>query len=93
MAQARYFLTEYEESAAAGRRGLGLIPENILALRFTAASLGQLGRAGECGALLAALRRSTAPTLEAIGRSVQHLYRSPAMIEHMLDGLRKAGLD
>jgi TolB-like protein/predicted Zn-dependent protease len=93
MAQAHYFLANYEESVTAGRRALGLIPENILALRFTAASLGQLGRAGECTALLAALHRSTAPTLEAIGKSVQHLYRSASMIEHMLDGLRKAGLD
>jgi len=91
VAQARYFLGQYEEAAAAGQQALALIPENLLALRFTVASLGKLGRSGECGPLLAVLGRSTAPSIDAIGRSIQHLYRAPEMVEQLLDGLRKAG--
>ena len=93
VSQAKYFLHRYEEAASAGRQGLSLIPENLLAQRFTAASLGQLGRAAEAEPIVAALRQSTARSIEEVRRSVAHLYRDEQMIEHMLDGLRKADLD
>jgi len=90
--QAHFFLKNYEEAVTFGRQALFLIAENPLALRFTAASLGQLGRAEDAAPLIAALRQSPAPSVETIRKSVAHLYRDPAMIEHMVDGLSRAGL-
>lgn len=91
--QAHYFLGAYEEAATIGQQALFLIEQNPIAQRFTAASLGQLGKTGEAEPLIAVLRKSPAPSTEAIRGSVIRLYRNRDMIEHMLDGLRKAGLD
>jgi TolB-like protein/class 3 adenylate cyclase/cytochrome c-type biogenesis protein CcmH/NrfG len=93
VSQAQYFLTEYEEAVASGQQALSLIAENPLAYRFAAASLGQLDRIGEAAELIAFIRRSSTPSIAAIRQSVSHLYRDERMIEHMLDGLRRAGLD
>jgi hypothetical protein len=76
-----------------GQQALFLIAENPVAQRFTAASLGQLGRIAEAEPLIAVLHTSPAPSIGAIRKSVSHLYRDPQTIEHMLDGLRKAGLE
>jgi adenylate cyclase len=93
ISQANYFLRNYEEAAAVGQQALSLIPENPLAQRFAAASFGQLGRQADAEPIVKALRRSTAPTIEAVHKSVAHLYRDETMVEHMLEGLRKAGLE
>jgi len=91
VSQANYFLRNYEEAASVGQQALSLIPENPLAQRFAAASLGQLGRGADAEPIVKALRRSRAPTIEAVRQSVAHLYRDETMVEHMLEGLRKAG--
>jgi len=91
--QAHYFLKNYEEAAAVGQQALSLIPENPLGQRFAAASLGQIGRLADAAWIVAALRRSSVPSIEAIRTSVTRLYRQEQMIEHMLEGLRKAGLE
>jgi adenylate cyclase len=92
VSQAQYFLRVYEEAAVMGQHALSLISENPLAHRFAAASLGQLGRTIEAEAIVLTIRQSPTPSIEAIRKSVVHLYRDEQMIEHMLDGLRKAGL-
>ena len=91
--QAHYFLGAYQEAATIGQQALFLIEQNPIAQRFTAASLGQLGRVAEAEPLIAVLRKSPAPSIEAIRGSVTRLYRNADMIEHMIDGLRKAGLN
>jgi adenylate cyclase len=93
VSQSNYFLEDYEDAAAVGQQALSMIPENLLAQRFAAASLGQLGRVAEADPIVATLRQSTAPSIEAVRRSVVRLYRDQQMIEHMLVGLRKAGLE
>jgi adenylate cyclase len=90
--QSLYFQESYEEAASVGQQALFLIAENPIAQRFTAAALGQLGRASESRALIDTLVRSPAPTVAAVRSSVRHLYRSERMVDHMLEGLRKAGL-
>jgi adenylate cyclase len=92
VSQAQYFLKAYEEAAVIGQHALSLISENPLAHRFVAASLGQLSRTKEAEPILLIIRRSSTPSLDAIRNSVGHLYREGKMIEHMLDGLKKAGL-
>jgi tetratricopeptide (TPR) repeat protein len=93
VAQAHYFLQEYEEAATIGRKALAMIPENPLALRFSTAALGQLSRTSDAETLLERVRQSTAPSIDSIKRSISKLYRHEEMIRHLLDGLRKAGLD
>jgi adenylate cyclase len=92
VSQAQYFLRVYDDAAIMGRHALSLISENPLAHRFAAASLGQLGRRTEAEAVVLTIRQSRTPSIKAIKQSVLHLYRDEQMIEHMLDGLRKAGL-
>jgi tetratricopeptide (TPR) repeat protein len=93
VALAQYFLGDYAEASQLGQQAVALIPDNPVAHRFTAASLAQLGKADEAAPFVAAIRQSSSPTIETIRQAVSHLYRDPRMIEHMLDGLRKAGLD
>ncbi|MGA8402988.1 MAG: adenylate/guanylate cyclase domain-containing protein [Stellaceae bacterium] len=90
--QAYYFQENYEKAAEVGREALLLIAENPIAQRFTAASLGQLGLIVEAADLIETLRRSPSPSISSIRDAVRHLYRDGRMIDHMLDGLRKAQL-
>jgi len=92
LAQAYYFLEHYEDAIAAAQRALTLIPGNVIATRFLAASLGQLGRAAEAAPAVAFLRDSREPTLAATKRLMEPIYRAPEAISHVLDGLQKAGL-
>jgi adenylate cyclase len=90
--QAHYFKRNYFEAVAAGQQALLLLAENPIAQRFTLASLGQMERMRDSQPLIHIIRRSPTPSLAAIKQSVLRLYRNPLMVEHMLDGLRKAGL-
>ena len=92
VSQAQYFLRVYDEAAVMGQHALSLISENPLAHRFAAASFGQLGKTTEAEAIVSAIRQSRTPSIEAIKKSVVHLYRDEQMVEHILEGLRKAGL-
>jgi adenylate cyclase len=89
----QYFLADYAEAARMAQQAIALIPENPIAYRFAAASFAQLGRGNEALPFVNVIRQSSTPTIEAIRQSVSQLYRDPQMIEHMLDGLRKSGLD
>ena len=92
VSQAQYFLRIYQEAAIIGQHALSLISENPLAQRFVAASLGQLGRKTEAEPVMLRISQSPTPSIEAIKKSVARLYRDEQMVEHLLDGLRKAGL-
>jgi adenylate cyclase len=91
-AAGRYFCRAYEESVEAAKRAIQLFPDFPLPYRYLAAALGQLGRAEEAKtALEAAL---------ALGPGSFHLHVRgrppwfrPEDHAHMLEGLRKAGLE
>jgi hypothetical protein len=70
-----------------------MIPKNLLAFRFLAASLGQLGMVSEAAPAIAFLQKSRASTLAQIKEAMQVQYRVPEMISHVLDGLKKAGME
>jgi len=93
VAQAQYFLKHYEEAAVIGRQAISLISENPLAHRFAAASLGQLGKKAEAEPMVMLIRQSRTPSVQAIRNSIVHLYRDEVMIQHLLAGLRRAGLE
>ena len=56
------------------------------------AGLAQLGRIEEAQTALAELRLLN-PDLAFIERNFRRLYTDPAAVEHILDGLRKAGFE
>jgi TolB-like protein/DNA-binding winged helix-turn-helix (wHTH) protein/Tfp pilus assembly protein PilF len=92
LSQTYYFLEQYEDAIAAARRALSLIPINLIASRFLAASFGQLGMVSDAAPVLPFLRGSNAPTLADVKRSMEAIVRVPKMIEHVLEGLQKAGM-
>jgi TolB-like protein/Tfp pilus assembly protein PilF len=92
LAQAHYFMEQYDSAIAAAQRALALITGNVIATRFLAASLGQLNRAAEAEPWVNFLRDSREPTLADQQRLMEIFYRGPNLILHVLDGLKKAGM-
>jgi len=92
LAQAHYFLGQYQDAVVAARRALSLIPGNVIAVRFMVAGLGQLGMIAEAASPLALLRKSREPTLADQKALMEPIYRVTKMITHVLDGLQKAGM-
>jgi adenylate cyclase len=88
---AHYFERNYAEALIVARSAIRDYPDFALPYRWEAASLGQLGRAEEADQ---ALRRAIAVSPVAFAFYVQT--RQPWWRaedhKHMLDGLRKAGL-
>ena len=83
-----YGMRRYAEAAASMKRAVTLYAWEIL---YLVASLGWMGALDEVGALMAGFRA------EYPGRSLlQHAaiepYENPADLEHLMDGLRKAGV-
>ena len=90
-AAAHFFLRQYEAAIEAAERALGLAPEYNAARRFLIASLVHAGREAEaCAQAAELMRRDPTCTLARTKRNVP--YRHDWMIEHVLDGLRRAGV-
>ncbi len=84
---------EEQEREQVGARILRLNPDAVIAYRALAASYAQLGRIDEARAALAeVLRIDPDRTLEKVKRTITDLGFDPDVIEHQIDGLRKAGL-
>jgi adenylate cyclase len=90
LAGAHYQMRRYEEAVAAGRRSWSLNRNWPHGLRYVVAGLAQLGRIEEAQAALAELKLMDA-NLEFSASML--LYLDPADVDHLLDGLRKAGLE
>ena len=90
-AQAAYQLGRYEAAAATSRRRIIRKPETDASRVLLAASYGQLGRFDEAReAWREALRVSPDYSLEQRRKVLP--YKNPADFEHVVEGLRKAGL-
>jgi hypothetical protein len=61
-------------------------------LRYVVAGLARLGRIEEAKAALEELKLVN-PNLAFIAGNLRRLYNDEASVEHILDGLRAAGLD
>src|SRR6516164_5591685 len=92
LACAHYRLRNYEESVMAGRRSWTLNRNWPLGLTHAAAALAQLGRIEEAQAALADLK-GLDPNLSFVRTTVQRLYAYQAGIDHLLEGLQKAGFE
>ncbi|HWZ41085.1 MAG TPA: tetratricopeptide repeat protein [Bradyrhizobium sp.] len=90
LAGAYYQMRHYEKAIAAGRRSWSLNRNWPHGLRYVVAGLAQLGRIEEAQVALSDLQLTDAN----LGFSASMLRRNwpdPADVDHLLDGLRKAG--
>jgi tetratricopeptide (TPR) repeat protein len=97
LAGAHYLLGHYEEAVAAGRRSWSLNRNWPAGLRYVVAGLAQLGRIEDAQLALAELKLLN-PSLAFVERTFvernfRRLYADTASVEHILDGLRKAGFE
>jgi adenylate cyclase len=90
LAGAHYQMGHYAEAVEAGRRSWSLNRNWPHGLRYVVAGLAQLGRTEEAQAALADLKRMD-PNLEFSASVFRRNWSNPADVEHLLEGLRKAG--
>ena len=87
---ALYFAGRFEECIHAGRRALALAPQDTIARKYVAMSLGQLGRTRDAQIEIAELAKRQ--TDASIALFQQQGFRHKWMRELHVEGLRKAGL-
>jgi len=92
LAGAHYQMRHYAEAVEAGRRSWTLNRNWPHGLRYVVAGLGQLDRIEEAQEPLAALKLMDA-SLEYSASILRRNYPNPADVDHLLDGLRKAGFE
>ncbi len=92
LASAHYLLRHYEKAIEIGRRAWALNPNWPMGLRYAVAGLGQLGRLDEAQAALPELK-TLDTSLANVEGLLTRLYSSRAGVDHILDGLRKAGFE
>ena len=92
LAAAHYQLRHYSQAVEIGRRSWSLNRSYITGLTYVVAGLAQLGKIDEARAALADLQELD-PKLVAASTTLQRLYKDRAAIDHLLDGLHKAGFE
>jgi adenylate cyclase len=88
---AHYQLREYAQAIEPGLRSWNLNRNWPAGLRYAAAALGQLGRSAEAETATLELE-SLNQTLEFVESNLRRLYADQSAVQHVIDGLRKAGL-
>jgi adenylate cyclase len=92
LAGAHYQLRHYAEAVEAGRRSWSLNRNWPHGLRYVVAGLAQLGKVEEAQGALAELKQMDA-NLEFSASVFRRVWPDPADVDHLLDGLRKAGFE
>jgi len=92
LAASHYQLRHYAEAVEVGRRSWALNRNWPLGLTYVVAGLAQLGRIDEAQSALADLK-GLDPNFSFVRTTLQRLYTDQAGIDHLLDGLRKAGFE
>jgi adenylate cyclase len=92
LAGAHYQLGHYARAVEIGRRSWTLNRNWPAGLTYVVAGLSQLGRIEEAQTALADLR-GVDPNLAFVQATLRRLYDDQAGIDHILDGLRKAGFE
>jgi adenylate cyclase len=92
LAAAHYQLRNYAKSVEVARRSWTLKPNWQQAAPYVIAGLAQLGQIDEARAALADLKRLD-PNLSMLRTTLERLYTNEAGIDHLLEGLRKAGFE
>ena len=92
LAGAHYQLREYPQAIEIGRRSWTLNRNWPAGLTYVVAGLAQLGRIDEAEAALTDLRSLDA-NLSFVRTTLRRLYTDQTGVDHILDGLRKAGFE
>jgi adenylate cyclase len=92
LAGAHYQMRHYEEAVEAGRRSWSLNRNWPHGLRYVVAGLAQLGRLDEARSALGDLKPFDG-NLSAVEAGFMRTYQVRDAIDHILDGLRKAGFE
>jgi adenylate cyclase len=92
LAAAHYQLRHYQQAIEAGRRSWTLNRDRPVGLRYVVAGLAQLGRIEEAQAALVDLNRFD-ENLASFERLARRLFKDGDPVDHILDGLRKAGME
>jgi adenylate cyclase len=92
LACAHYQLRHYEQAIAIGRRSWTLNRNWPVGLRYVVAGLAQLGRIAEARVALAHLKEFDS-NLSSVETLARRLFKDPSAVDHILDGLRKAGFE
>jgi adenylate cyclase len=90
LAGAHYQMRHYAEAVEAGRRSWTLNRNWPHGLRYVVAGLAQLGRIKDAQAALTELKQMDV-NLEYSASVLRRTWPNPADVEHILEGLRKAG--
>jgi adenylate cyclase len=90
LAAGHYQLRHYDQSVEIGRRSWTLNRNWPIGLTYVVAGLAQLGQIDEARAALTDLK-GLDPNLSLVQATVKRLYRDQGGIDHLLDGLDKAG--
>jgi adenylate cyclase len=91
LAAAHYQLHHYEQAVEIGRRSWTLNRNWPVGLRYVVAGLAQLDRLDEARAAVADLKKLDTD-LAAFERVARRVFQDEAPVEHILDGLRRAGM-
>jgi tetratricopeptide (TPR) repeat protein len=92
LAAAHYQLRHYDQALEIARRAWSLKRNWPLGLPYVVAGLVQLGRMDEARDALAALKELD-PNFSMVRTTLERLYKDQAGLDHLLDGLRKAGFE
>jgi tetratricopeptide (TPR) repeat protein len=92
LAGAHYQLRKYAQAVEIGRRSWTLNRNWPAGLTYVVAGLAQLGRIDEAEAALTDLRTLDA-NFSFVRTTLRRLYTDQTGIDHILDGLRKAGFE
>jgi adenylate cyclase len=92
LAAAHYLVGNYTRAAQIGRRSWSLNRNWPAGLTYVVAGLAQLGLIEEAQTALTDLRELD-PNLSFVQGTLQRLYEDRPGIDHILDGLRKAGME
>jgi adenylate cyclase len=92
LAGAHYQMRHYEEAVEAGRRSWSLNRSWPHGVRYVVAGLAQLGRLEEAQAALSDLKLMD-PDLGFTASVLRRSWTDPTDVDHILDGLRKAGFE
>jgi adenylate cyclase len=93
LAAAHYQLRHYEQAIEIGRRSWTLNRNWPTGLTYVVAGLAQLGRMEEARAVLTTYKELRRTDLAGWERLARRLFTDPTAVDHLLDGLRKAGLE
>jgi adenylate cyclase len=92
LAAAHYQLGHYEQAVEIGRRSWSLNRNWPTGLTYVVAGLGQLGRVDEARAALITYQELRPTNLASWERLARRLFTDQTAVDHIVDGLRKAGL-